>query len=76
MKDEIILFAMILLSFTCLFILVTDYNKDTPKYIHNNSNNKIELKQTGTLKYSFYNYTTKEVDQTDSGIPIYENIYK
>jgi len=61
---------LILLTLICLTILIVDYIPENVKKVDNNS----YLVTTKNLTYSFYNVSTGEITEKDSGIPIYENI--
>ena len=61
---------LILLTLICLTILIVDYIPENVEKVDNNS----YLVTTKNLTYSFYNVSTGEITEKDSGIPIYENI--
>ena len=64
-KQYIILMAMIILGCLSATIIVSEYNQPQEEYI-----------TTNNLTYAFYNHTTGEATYLDSGIPVYEKMYK
>lgn len=70
-NQYILLICMIILGCTCLTIIVSEFKEPENIIGQFKINESSELKQSGTLKYAFYNYTTEQVTYKDSGIPIY-----
>jgi cbb3-type cytochrome oxidase cytochrome c subunit len=74
--NTIIFTILLILSISCLIIIIDEYNKEEIKPIE-----EIEPAENLTysgknLTYSYYNKTTGEVIKKDSGIPIYNKVFK
>lgn len=73
-KESMLYIFLVVMYGLLLFILINDYEEN--KVIENETMEDEYIKSNQNLTYSYYNHTTGEVKHKDSGIPIYNKVFK